>query len=126
MKFILSLLLLIPTLSFAAHSALAGKTFIFQYSDGQHYLVNFYETTLRWEGIQGDDYGKSENDEYRIRDVAPGIFLVNWTEKSEAYVDVVLNLNTMKVFSSGVQGKLGWFREGSILNFQPATKIKEL
>ncbi len=112
----ISLFLVGVLLSFSAFANdLSGKNFLFQYEGDDHYAVRFADTVLTWEGVKGADLGKSETDAYRLKEVASKIYLINWIENNGTFVAVVMNLESMKVFSTGEKyGEYQWFREGLI------------
>jgi hypothetical protein len=95
-----------------------GQKFLLQYEGEQHYLVTFLENELRWECVKGDELGRSEIDPFESREIASKIFFIHWSEKDGSFVDLVLNLNSMKVWSSGQSGESKWFRDGVISPIQ--------
>jgi hypothetical protein len=102
--------------SLMASDGLSGKSLKLEYADEQHYTVEFSAEKVTWECVKGDERGRSETDVYQMMPIAKDIYLVNWTESDGSYVDLVLNLDAMKVFSSGIVKDYKWFPKGNIVN----------
>jgi phenolic acid decarboxylase len=100
---------------FASPSApFVGKSYLYEYDGGQTYEIQFEDEALTWKGIKGFDAGTSERDEYQFFEVSPRVYLIHWKEKDLSFVDTVLNLETMRVYSSGHSGPDAWFRQGPV------------
>lgn len=111
-KFLVLLLFIIASTAFA-HD-LSGKSFRLEYQEWNHYEISFEEDSLTWKCVQGDELGNSETDSYKLIKASPNQYIIQWMETSSAFITLMLDLNTMKVYSSGVQADYTWLREGNI------------
>lgn len=93
---------------------LDGRVLVFEYENGNQFKLSYSKTFLVWTGLGGSEDGKSEQDEYHWSEVAPKTYLVSWTEKDGTFVTTVVNLQALKVYSSGTFERNAWFWQGKI------------
>lgn len=95
-------------------NALDGRVFIFEYENGNSFELSYSKFSLTWKGLKGPEEGKSEQDYYRWSDVAPKTYTVSWVENDGTFVNTVINLQTLKVYSSGIFEGKTWFWWGKV------------
>jgi hypothetical protein len=100
----------------ASANNLNGKSFRFEYEDGNHYNVEFTEKAVSWKCIKGRELGRSETDPYLIQKITPKIFFIQWVEKDNTFVTLTLDTQSRYVYSSGVSGTSTWFQKGMVFN----------
>ncbi len=93
---------------------LSGRVLIIEYENGNSFELTYSEFTLIWKGIKVSEEGKSEQDQYLWSEVGPEIYLISWVEKDGTFVNTVVNLQTLKVYSSGIFKGLSWFWTGKV------------
>ncbi|MFI7339784.1 MoaF-related domain-containing protein [Streptomyces sp. NPDC050085] len=77
----------------------AGRTFVFRVDNGVVFRNTYSPdgTGLRYETLEGPAKGAVESVALHAAEVAPGLFLIGWVEKSGMTVTHVMNLNTLTV-----------------------------
>lgn len=98
-----------------AAEALNGQ-FFYQYEGGSVYRVVVNDAKLmRWTCIQGPEKGASGTEHPDRFKIADNIYFASWVEKTGTNVTQVLNLNTMKVYSTITDGKERYVISGTII-----------
>lgn len=98
-----------------AAEALNGQ-FLYQYEGGSVYRVVVNDPKLmRWTCIQGPEKGASGTEHPDRFKIADNIYFASWVEKTGTHVTQVLNLNTMKVYSTIIEGKERYVVSGNIV-----------
>lgn len=98
----------------------AGKTFEVRIDNGVvfHNTYATDGTKLYWEGVAGAMRGRSEDVELHAAEIASGVFLIGWTEKSGMTVTHAMNLidNTIHAFWTydTPEGRLAELHTGAI------------
>ena len=112
--------LLLATLLFSlslmaqASDALRGQ-FLYHYEGGTVYRVTFMDAgTLRWHCLQGDEKGAQGTEKPDRFHVAKNVYFLSWVEKNGIQVSQVLNLNTMHVYSTIIDGQSRYVISGRI------------
>lgn len=100
----------------ASENPLVGKTIQIDYETGVSYSLSFTATEMTWTGVKGGEIGRSETDPYQITIMGKKEFFLNWTEKDNHFVALVLNFRKMEAFAAGHQGEKMWSRKGKISN----------
>ncbi len=93
---------------------LDGRVFIFEYENGYSFQLSYSKFNLNWRALKGPEEGRSEQDSYRWSEVAPNTYMVSWTEREGTFVNTVVNLETLKVHSSGMSEGKTWFWRGKV------------
>lgn len=98
---------------------LIGKSYRIIFEDGYVFNVTYIdESHLHWEGIEGPSKGLAGDEKMTYRQLAPGLFFVNWLEESGVSVSQILDLNKMIVHSFTTYEKNGkrqeLFRSGTL------------
>ncbi|MDX2524592.1 MoaF-related domain-containing protein [Streptomyces europaeiscabiei] len=77
----------------------AGKTFVFRVDNGVVFRNTYAAdgTTLHYEAVEGPTKGSEETVTLHTAEVAPGLFMVGWVEKSGMTVTHLLNLDALTV-----------------------------
>ncbi len=117
-----SLPLLIAALLFSGLvcAAQAGEAylgqFLFQYDGGSVYRVTVKDAkSMAWQCIQGDEKGAHGIETPERFTVADKVYFASWVEKTGINVTQVINLNTMKVYSTIIDGKERYVISGNIV-----------
>ncbi|WP_242285084.1 MoaF N-terminal domain-containing protein [Bacillus cereus group sp. BfR-BA-01394] len=97
-----------------------GKTFKITYDEKDVFNVKYVDyKKIQWEGIEGVAKGARGEENITFRQLAPGIFFINWLEKDGFSVSQTLDLNKMTVYAyntfeeSGKRQEL--FRTGKLV-----------
>lgn len=100
-----------------------GKRLIYEYDNGETYMLEFEVNTLTWTCIAGNAKGFAGKEKYDFVEVAPKILFVSWLESNREVVSLVFNLNTKQVFCSYVyeMEKHQW--KGKITSFLNSNAI---
>lgn len=117
-----SLSLLFSSLLFAtwipaAHAAEAfvGQ-FLYKYDGGSVYRVMVKDPQLMtWTCVEGSEKGASGKEHPDRFKIADKIYFASWVEKTGINVTQVVNLNTMKVYSTIIAGKERYVVSGDII-----------
>ncbi len=89
--------------------------FLYKYDGGNVYRVTVSNAnSMAWECIEGSEKGVSGVEKPERQKVDDKIYFVTWVEKTGIQVSQVINLNTMKVYSTIVDGKERYVLEGKI------------
>ncbi|MGQ2965050.1 phenolic acid decarboxylase [Methylophilus sp.] len=90
--------------------------FLFKYDGGSVYrvVVNGADS-LAWQCIQGPEKGAKGIEKPQRFKVAEQIYFVSWTEKTGIQVSQVINLNTLKVYSTIIDGQERYVVSGNIV-----------
>ena len=77
----------------------AGKTFVVRVDNGVVFRNTYAAdvTTLRYETVDGPTEGSEETVTLHTAEVAPGLFMLGWAERSGMTVTHVMNLNALTV-----------------------------
>lgn len=112
------LILFITFLSFQTFGSdeLNDKKFLFKYEGDQHYEVTFTKDKVHWECVQGDEIGRLETDLYQSGKISEKVYFIQWIETDGTFVVLTINLETMRIISTGISGTFKWFRSGTIEN----------
>jgi phenolic acid decarboxylase len=98
-----------------AKEAYTGR-FLFKYDGGSVYRVVVNDAhTLAWQCIQGAEkgaYGLEKPERFKV---AEQIYFVSWTEKTGTQVSQVINLNSLKVYSTIIDGNQRYVLSGDIV-----------
>jgi len=108
---------LLSGLTMIAHAgeAYIGQ-FLYQYDGGSVYRVLVKDTkSMTWSCIKGPEQGASGIEQTDRFKVADKIYFASWVEKTGTNVTQVLNLNTMKVYSTITEGKERYVISGTIV-----------
>lgn len=58
-----------------------GDSFIISYSNGSVYQIRYgANDRLQWKCLEGSDKGRQAEEVYSKKEIAPGIWQINWTE----------------------------------------------
>lgn len=109
--------MLLATMAATAHAAEAyvGQ-FLYQYDGGSVYRVTVKEgKSMSWLCIKGDEKGANGVETPDRFTVADKVYFASWVEKTGINVTQVINLNTMKVYSTIIDGKQRYVISGSIV-----------
>jgi phenolic acid decarboxylase len=109
--------ILLSSLVITAHAAEAylGQ-FLYQYDGGSVYRVTVKEAkSMSWLCIQGDEKGAHGVETPERFMVADKVYFATWVEKTGINVTQVINLNTMKVYSTIIDGKQRYVISGNIV-----------
>ena len=81
--------------------ALKGKKYKYTYSSGMKAQLQFLEKELTWEILEGENKGEKGTPDYLAREIAEGIYLVQWYEEAiGATITLVINEIAGSVSSS--------------------------
>lgn len=92
-----------PHFQYVQHShhipAYAGKTYRYDYVDGNVFIIHFFDSTHRHdEGIAGQHKGHNGYYQFNYVEIAPCTYFMYWLE--EAYtVSQIIDLNRMVVYT---------------------------
>jgi phenolic acid decarboxylase len=77
----------------------AGKTFIFRVDNGVVFRNTYAAdgTTLHYETLEGPTKGAEETVTLHTAEVAPGLIMLGWVERSGMAITHLMNLNTRTV-----------------------------
>ncbi|WP_326574271.1 hypothetical protein OG889_04300 [Streptomyces sp. NBC_00481] len=77
----------------------AGKSFIFHVDNGVVFRNTYAAdgTTLHYATLEGPAKGAEETVTLHTAEVAPGLFMLGWVEKSGMTITHLMNLNTRTV-----------------------------
>ncbi len=90
-------------------------TFEYRYPDGLTILVKTTDNdTLYWECLEGEARGQSATEKCDRREVAPGVYFVNWIEKDGTAISQVVDYNRMTVVCNIVAGGQRFLSEGTL------------
>ncbi|GAB3362087.1 MULTISPECIES: MoaF-related domain-containing protein [Amycolatopsis] len=98
----------------------AGKTYRFTVDNGAVFRNTYAAdgTRLHYEVLAGPAVGATENVDLHAAEIAPGVFLVGWTEKSGMTVTHAMNLVTDTVHAfwtySTAHGRVGELHTGTL------------
>lgn len=109
--------MLLSSLVTTAHAAEAylGQ-FLYQYDGGNVYRVTVKEAkSMSWLCIKGDEKGAHGVETPERFTVADKVYFTTWVEKTGINVTQVINLNTMKVYSTIIDGKQRYVISGNIV-----------
>ncbi|MBF4991521.1 MoaF C-terminal domain-containing protein [Methylophilus sp. QUAN] len=109
--------MLLSSLVTTAHAAEAylGQ-FLYQYDGGNVYRVTVKEAkSMSWLCIKGDEKGAHGVETPERFTVADKVYFATWIEKTGINVTQVINLNTMKVYSTIIDGKQRYVISGNIV-----------
>ncbi|MFD1120921.1 phenolic acid decarboxylase [Methylophilus flavus] len=114
-SFIIGILLLTFTGVVCASESYIGQ-FLFNYEGGSVYRVTVKDAkSLSWECIKGPEKGAQGIEEPERFKVADKIYFVSWIEKTGIQVSQVINLNSLKVYSTIIDGKERYVVTGNIV-----------
>jgi len=82
---------------------LLGRTFEHEWREGKYegvvYRVEFLsDSELRWTGIKGFPEGRSDTQNYKLREIDQGIFQFSWLADDGLSVSITYNFNKMSAF----------------------------
>jgi phenolic acid decarboxylase len=101
--------------SVLAQEAYTGR-FLFKYDGGSVYRVVVNDAhSLTWQCIQGPEKGANGLEKPERFKVAEQIYFVSWTEKTGIQVSQVINLNSLKVYSTIIDGNQRYVLSGDIV-----------
>jgi len=111
--------MLLSTVAATANSAEAyvGQ-FLYQYDGGSVYRVTVKEAkakSMSWLCIKGDEKGAHGIETPERFTVADKVYFASWVEKTGINVTQVINLNTMKVYSTIIDGQARYVISGNIV-----------
>ena len=109
--------MLLSTVTATAHAAepYIGQ-FLYQYEGGNVYRVTVKEgKSMSWLCIKGDEKGAHGTETPDRFTVADKVYFASWVEKTGINVTQVINLNTMKVYSTIIDGKARYVISGNIV-----------
>lgn len=113
--FITSILVLtFATVAYASESYIGQ--FLFNYEGGSVYRLTVKDAkSLSWECIKGPEKGAQGIEKSERFKVADKIYFVSWVEKTGTQVSRVINLNTLKVYSTIIEGEERYVVTGNIV-----------
>ncbi|WOX07460.1 MoaF-related domain-containing protein [Streptomyces sp. N50] len=84
----------------------AGKTFVFRVDNGVVFRNTYAAdgATLHYETLEGPTEGSEETVTLHTAEVAPGLFMLGWTEESGMAVTHLMNLNALTVHAFWTYG----------------------
>ncbi|MFQ6405688.1 MoaF-related domain-containing protein [Methylophilus sp. 'Pure River'] len=90
--------------------------FIYQYEDGSFYRVLVKDNqSMTWTCVTGPEKGASGTEHPDRLKIADKIYFATWVEETGINVTQVINLNTMKVYSTIIDGKQRYVISGNIV-----------
>lgn len=114
--------LLIASLLLSAFTTVAHATeaymgqFLYQYEGGNVYRVTVNDAkSMSWVCIEGTEKGASGIENPERFKVSDKIYFATWVEKTGINVSQVLNLKTMKVYSTIIDGKERYVLSGKVV-----------
>lgn len=70
-----------------------GSCVVIRYTNGAIYQVQYTELDrLHWQCLEGPDKGRQAEESYTRKEIAPGVWQVNWTETDGIVVVQVVQL----------------------------------
>jgi len=109
--------ILFSSLVSAAHAAepYIGQ-FLYQYAGDSVYRVTVKDDkTMAWQCIKGTEKGAHGIETPERFRVADKVYFASWVEKTGINVTQVINLNTMQVYSTIIDGKQRYVVTGNIV-----------
>jgi phenolic acid decarboxylase len=98
-----------------ASDAFRGQ-FLYKYEGGTTYRVTVDDGEfMSWVCIEGSEKGANGIEKPERFKVADKIYFATWVEKTGIYVSQVINLKTMKVYSTIIDGKERYVLAGKIV-----------
>ena len=99
--------------------SLVGKKLFLDYESGLQVIGDYTRPAeVWWEAITGPAKGSRGTESVNAAEIAPGIFFVNWVEKSGTTVSQVLDLNKFLVIAfvtfDTPQGRQSMFDRGTL------------
>lgn len=108
---------LLSGLTMIAHAgeAYIGQ-FLYQYDGGSVYRVLVKDTkSMAWSCIKGPEQGANGIEQPDRFKIANKVYFASWVEKTGTHVTQVINFNTMKVYSTIIDGKERYVISGDIV-----------
>ncbi|HSI28751.1 MAG: MoaF C-terminal domain-containing protein [Methylophilus sp.] len=113
--FIISILLVAFATATYASESYIGQ-FLFKYEGGSVYRVTVKDAKSQsWECIKGPEKGAHGIEKPERIQVADKIYFISWVEKTGIQVSQVINLNSLKVYSTIIDGKERYVLTGDIV-----------
>lgn len=111
---IASLLFLVFTSATHATEAYTGR-FLYKYEGGNTYRVTVDDDkSMSWLCIEGSEKGANGIEKPERFKVADKAYFVTWVEKTGINVSQVINLKTMRIYSTIIDGKERYVLEGKV------------
>ncbi len=111
----ISLFLLAFTSSAQATETYLGQ-FLYKYDGGNIYRVTVKDAkSMSWLCIEGSEKGANGIESPERFKVADKIYFASWVEKTGIQVTQVINLKTMKVYSTIIEGKERYVLVGKVV-----------
>jgi len=88
--------------------------YILRYESGDSYDIQLTSSTITWTGVEGSDTGLTETDSIKRKMLSNDVEIIQWNEKSTAFVTLVLDRPHLKVVSSGKIAGDDWLNYGVI------------
>lgn len=109
--------LLLSAFTAMAHAADAYMgQFLYQYEGGNVYRVTINDAkSMSWVCIEGSEKGASGLEKPERFKVAEKIYFATWVEKTGINVSQVINLKTMRVYSTIIDGKERYVLSGTVV-----------
>jgi len=114
--------LLFACLLFSAFTAMAQAAdaymgqFLYKYEGGNVYRVTVNDAkSMSWACIEGSEKGASGLEKPERFKVADKIYFATWVEKTGINVSQVINLKTMRVYSTIIDGKERYVLSGMVV-----------
>lgn len=112
---IASLLFLVFTSAAHATEAYTGR-FLYKYEGGNTYRVTVEDAkSMSWLCIDGSEKGANGIEKPERFKVADKVYFVTWVEKTGINVSQVINLKTMRIYSTIIDGKERYVLEGKVV-----------
>jgi phenolic acid decarboxylase len=109
-------LLLLALSTFAQASEAYIGQFLYQYQGGNIYRVTVNDAkSMSWLCVKGTEKGANGIEHPERFKVANNIYFATWVEKTGIQVSQVINLKTMKVYSTIIDGKERYVLVGTIV-----------
>jgi phenolic acid decarboxylase len=98
-----------------ASEAYIGQ-FLYKYDDGNIYRVTANDAkSMSWLCVEGSEKGANGIENPERFKVADKIYFVSWVEKTGIHVSQVINLKSMKVYSTIIDGKERYVLVGKVI-----------
>lgn len=111
----IGLLFLALTSTAKASEAYLGQ-FLYKYEGGNIYRVTVNDAkSMSWLCIEGSEKGANGIEKPERFEVADKIYFTTWVEKTGINVSQVINLKTMKVYSTIIDGKERYILVGKVV-----------
>jgi phenolic acid decarboxylase len=108
-------LLLLASFSTAQAADYLGQ-FLYKYDSGNIYRVKVNDArSMSWVCIEGSEKGANGIEKPERFKVAEKIYFASWVEKTGISVSQVINLKTMKVYSTIIDGKERYVLAGKVI-----------